>query len=387
MSAKRLLTPLTTQLLPQLRAPIVCGPMANASGGALTGAVCAGGGLGFIGAGYYTASQLKEELEHVYKALGGRPERGRARLEAGIGFLAWRLTAMNDNQPPPSLGSSDLDASSQALALIDEALRAKPRAVWMSFGEREELVGWCRVVREREAALNGGGKAKWGTELKLFVGVGTRDEARCAVEEAGADVVVVTGVEAGGHGLGASPPLASFLPLVRAQLPSWQTSNPAGSQPLLLAAGGLHSGQSLAACLAQGADGAVFGTRFLMTPEAAYTPEQKQILTDADESRTKRTMAFDEARGTMGWPKGVDGRGVVNETVHDYERGLGNPESRRERYGEAVKEKDTKRIVTWAGTGVGNVSKIMPAAEVVQEIEKEAIDAVERLGAMVGTKE
>lgn len=124
-----------------------------------------------------------------------------------------------------------------------------------------------------------------------------------------------------------------------------------------------------------------------MTPEAAYTPEQKQILTDADESRTKRTMAFDEARGTMGWPKGVDGRGVVNETVHDYERGLGDSESRRERYGEAVKEKDTKRIVTWAGTGVGNVSKIMPAAEVVQEIEKEAIEAVERLGAMVGTKE
>lgn len=235
--------------------------MASASGGALTGSVCAAGGLGFIGAGYYTPSQLATELEHVYSALGGKPPRGRARLEAGIGFLAWRLTAMNDGQPPPSLGSSDLDASSQALALIDEALKAKPRAVWMSFGKADELVGWCRVVREREAALNGGGKAKWGTELKLFVGIGNRDEARHAVEELGADVIVATGVEAGGHSLGSSPPLASLLPLVRESMKEWKPSNPAGQQPLLLAAGGLHSGQSLAAVLAQGADGAVFGTR------------------------------------------------------------------------------------------------------------------------------
>lgn len=124
-----------------------------------------------------------------------------------------------------------------------------------------------------------------------------------------------------------------------------------------------------------------------MTPEATYTQEQKTMLVDADEGRTKRTMAFDEARGTTGWPTGVDGRGLVNDTVHDYEAGKGDAASRRQRYGEAVEQKDTKRIVTWAGTGVGNVKRVMPAGEIVYEIEREAIEVIEKLAGMVGTGE
>lgn len=185
-------TPLT-RLIPALRTPIVCGPMANAAGGSLAAQISKAGGLGFIGAGYYTPEKLRSELEKVYEVLG-KPERGRGnRLEIGIGFLAWKLTAFNKGNLPPSLGSSDLDAGSQALILIDEALRSKPRAIWLSFGTAEELTGWSRIVREREAALNGGGKAKFGTELKLFLGVGTTKEAKVATEDCGADVLVASG--------------------------------------------------------------------------------------------------------------------------------------------------------------------------------------------------
>lgn len=147
----------------------------------------------------------------------------------------------------------------------------------------------------------------------------------------------------------------------------------------MLGAGGLHSGASLAAVLALGGDGAVFGTRFLFTPEALYSDEQKKMLLEAKEGQTKRTMAFDEARGTLGWPDGVDGRGIVNQTVYDFEAGTGDPEKRRQRYGEAEKAGDTTRIVTWAGSGVGNVSRLLPAGEVVEELHNEATSEIARI--------
>lgn len=184
-------TPLHS-LLPKLQHPIILAPMANASGGLLASRVSHAGGFGFLGAGYYTPSKLQQELQHVTELLGV-PGRGSAnRLEVGVGFLGWRLSMLNGG-PAPSLGASDLDPGSEALQLIDAALRAKPRAVWLSFGQPDELVGWAKVLREREAALHGGGRARWGKELKLFVGVGDTKEAKWATEEMGADVLVVQG--------------------------------------------------------------------------------------------------------------------------------------------------------------------------------------------------
>ncbi|PWN18403.1 2-nitropropane dioxygenase [Microstroma glucosiphilum] len=378
-------TPLNS-LLPALRHPIILAPMANASGGLLASRVSHAGGFGFIGAGYYTPSKLHEELQHVFEVLGV-PGRGSAnRLEVGVGFLAWRLSKLNGG-PAPSLGASDLDPASEALQLIDTALKAKPRAVWLAFGNPEELVGWSKVVREREAALHGGGRAKWGKELKLFVGVGNTKEAKWATEEMGADVLVVQGIESGGHSLGTSPPLSSLLPLINSLLPSWSPSSPSNNPPLLLGAGGLHSGSTLLSTLSLGAAGAVFGTRFLFTHEAAYSKEQKGMLVAAKEGTTVRTRAFDEARGTLGWPEGVDGRGILNETVKDFDEGKGSVEERKERYKEAEAKGDTSRIVTWAGSGVGNINEVTGAEEVVQRIATEVAEAAERLRGYMTSEE
>lgn len=96
-------------------------------------------------------------------------------------------------------------------------------------------------------------------------------------------------------------------------------------------------------------------------------------------------MAFDEARNTLEWPAGVDGRGIVNDTVKDYESGQYslNYESgqyslkaRQERYGRADKEDDRERLIVWAGTGVGDVREIKPAGDVVREMEREAVEAL-----------
>lgn len=372
-----------TSIVPGLRTPLALGPMANASGGALAGHFSRAGGLGFIGAGYYDAAKLQSELKTALEILGyegGMPPKGAGnRVLIGVGFLAWRLTLINKGKPP-SLGASDMDVDSPALALIDAALKAKPQALWLSFGDEEEMIGWSTVLRQREQALNGMGKAAYGKDLKLFIGVGEVDQAKSAVEDCGADVVVVQGNEAGGHGLGRSPPLSAILPLVSKMTSKLSPTNPSGSIPPVLGAGGIMTGSNVAAVLAQGGAGAVLGTRMLLTPEAAYSDKQKQMILSARPGTTKRTMAFDEARGTLGWPEGVDGRGIVNETVRDYESDKhGSGDTRREAYKKAEQAGDTDRIVTWAGTGVGLVDEIMPTEEVVEQVTRETIASIKNL--------
>jgi nitronate monooxygenase len=102
---------------------------------------------------------------------------------------------------------------------------------------------------------------------------------------------------------------------------------------------------------------------------------------------TGRSVAFDEARGTTGWPARVDGRGVFNTTVREFvEARDASPEAvrrRMERYRQADLEGDVDRIVTWAGTGVGSMHDILPAEEVVKQITQETLEALARVGQWV----
>ena len=82
--------------------------------------------------------------------------------------------------------------------------------------------------------------------------------------------------------------------------------------PPLLAAGGISSGSQIASLLTLGASGVVLGTLFLLSPESLYSNAQRQALLDAESSQSVRTMAFDHARNTLGWPEGIDGRGLRN---------------------------------------------------------------------------
>ena len=113
---------------------------------------------------------------------------------------------------------------------------------------------------------------------------GSVEEALLA-QAAGADGVIAQGVEAGGHVRGTLPAL-ELLERIQAALP--------GGYPILLA-GGIADHADVAQALEAGAEGAVLGTRFLLTDESAAHPDYKQRLLDADE--TLLTELFG-----MGWP-------------------------------------------------------------------------------------
>ena len=129
----------------------------------------------------------------------------------------------------------------------------------------------------------------WGTPRRRTGGTwfhqcGSVAEARAA-SAAGADAVIVQGVEAGGHVRGAERAL-ELLERVRAALPD--------SYPLLLAAG-IAERADVSRALEAGAEGAVAGTRFLLSEESRAHPGYRERLLAAD------STVLTELFGT-GWP-------------------------------------------------------------------------------------
>lgn len=160
------------------------------------------------------------------------------------------------------------------------------------------------------------------------------------------------GVEAGGHGAAAAPPLFNLLPRIIEEV---------SDGPLILAAGGVSNGSQVAALLSMGADGVALGTRFLFTKECMYSEDMKSILVDSGLNATTRGMIFDDVNPTptpVTWPEGIDGRGITNKLVTDFKQGL-SVEERIKKYTEAKQKGDKDRLIIWAGVGVGNVQSIM----------------------------
>lgn len=391
MTSRNIITPLS-RVLPTVKTPVVLGAMAGASGGQLAGAVSSAGGFGFIGAGYLTPATLQTEVEKAYQQLSishAELLSSRKRADFGIGILVWRLTELNDGNRP-----GQARPNQTVTDFLDVIVKARPRAVWLSFGDEQELTGWQKIITELDQQHNGDLQSDAEEDIKWFIMIGREQELQAAVEKCRCDVLIVQGCEAGGHGHSQAPPLSALLADVLKRLPLLQPNNASQSIPPVLGAGGLADGRSLAALLAAGCAGGVYGTRFVLTPESTYSQLQKEELVKAKGSATLRTFAFDDARGTLGWPSGTDGRGLRNKTVEEYERDLADQvkagkedpqgaKRRMERYKQAAKENDTDRIVIWSGTGVGAMDAIVPAKQVVQDITREAVDALSRVQSYV----
>jgi NAD(P)H-dependent flavin oxidoreductase YrpB (nitropropane dioxygenase family) len=132
--------------------------------------------------------------------------------------------------------------------------------------------------------------------------VGSAEEARRAAQ-AGVDVIVAQGWEAGGRVRGE----VATLPLVPAVVDA--------VAPLpVLAAGGVADGRGLAAVLALGADAGWVGTRFLLAHEASVHDEWCRRIRDGSETSTGHTTAFDG-----GWPDAPH-RVLRNTTLDAWDR-------------------------------------------------------------------
>jgi NAD(P)H-dependent flavin oxidoreductase YrpB (nitropropane dioxygenase family) len=197
-------------------------------------AVARAGGLGTVSAGY----------------LGG-PDRA-ARVLDGIGDVG-----------PGALGVNILVCVPEHVELV-EAVATRVRVVDCFWGDPSAALV--------DAAHRSGALVAWQ--------IGSEQEARQA-EDAGCDLIVAQGAEAGGHVRGVTP-LFELLDVVldRATVP-------------VVASGGIGSARRLAAVLAAGAAGARVGTRFVSATESAAHPDYVKALADAEPDDSVATGAFD----------------------------------------------------------------------------------------------
>lgn len=128
----------------------------------------------------------------------------------------------------------------------------------------------------------------------------------------------------------------------------------------IVAAGGFATGAQIAAMLTLGASSVALGTRFILTPESRYSQAQKAALLTADSSVTKRSIAWDQARNTVDWPLGIDGRGICNQLVKDFDSGV-DMELLRKKVATSLQEGNIEYQVIWSGTGVGEMSDVQSA--------------------------
>lgn len=190
----------------------------------------------------------------------------------------------------------------------------------------------------------------------------------------GCDLVVAQGTEAGGH-----TGQVATMPLVP------QVVDAVGERVPVVAAGGIFDGRGLAAALALGADGAWVGTRFIATPEARGVAGYKDALVAAREDETLITRAY------SGKPMRVLRNDYTNHYVEHPEEIQPFPMQIRSAMGSnawhlggdaQTPDIDPAKEGYPAGQGVGGISDLVPAAELVARFMAEAESSVRRLEAV-----
>ena len=181
--------------------------------------------------------------------------------------------------------------------------------------------------------------------------VGSAEEARAA-RDAGCDVVVAQGVEAGGHVRGS----VGLLPLLDEVL--------AVVDVPVIAAGGIGTGRAMAAALTAGADAARVGTRFMAAEESGAHPGYVDALIAASAGDTVVTTAFGE-----GWPDAP--HRVLRSAVAAGEA-RGDAQSWSPLWPSATWTEPVASSALYAGQSVGAVRARQPAAEIVAELVEEA---------------
>ena len=289
-------------------------PVAGAATARLACEVSRAGGLGSLGASWTELGVLREQIQ-------------------SIGRITDRPFCVN------------LVLDFEQDERLEVAVEERAPIVSFSFGLRPELI----------ARAQAGG-------ARVLVQVGSRDAARAAVD-AGADAVIVQGVEAGGHLHG----VVGLLPLLA-------EVQRAVSLPVL-AAGGIGDPASARAVRAAGAAAVVMGTRFVASDESDAHPRYKARLLQAEARDTALTELFD-----VGWP--ASPHRVLRNTTYEAWEAAGSPMS-GERPGEgeevvsgipryaanlplAGMEGDVEAMAMYAGQSVGSITEVEPAAAIVE---------------------
>jgi nitronate monooxygenase len=338
-------------ILDRLRVPIIQAPLAGgASTPALTAAVVEAGAFGFVAAGYRTPDQVRGDIAAT---------RELTREPFGVNLFV------------PGRRADPAAYEAYVASLVDEARRhgvelGEPRFEDDAWEAKLELLEADPVpvvsftfgcpAASVVARLKSVGSEAWVT-------VTDPQEAEQAAA-AGADALVVQGIEGGGHrasfvdadGAGEFGLLALLQLLrARADLP-------------LVASGGIATGAGVAAVLSAGARAAQVGTAFMRCPEAGTSPAHREALTAPTPTRLTRAFTGRQARGIANrfLREHSDDAPVAYPEIHHATAPL-------RAAGRAAGDPEVLNL--WAGQ-THELASDLPAAEVVATMAAEAAQAL-----------
>ena len=305
-----------TELL-KIEYPVMLAGMGGVSYSAVTAAVSNAGGYGCLGASTMTSEQLAGEITAT-RSLTAKP------------FGVDLLTAF----PNDLLRNVELLIEGGATTFV-AGLGVPRQVIDLCHQHHVLVISMCGKVEHARRAL-----------------------------DAGCDVVVAQGTEAGGH----TGTVATF-PLVPLIVDAVDGAIP------VVAAGGIFDGRGLAASLALGADGVWVGTRFIATPEARAVPGFKEGILESREDGTVISRAY----------TGKTMRVLRNEKTDQYEATPSLLKPFPDQLGVSLSDGtfhlggdantpgvDPEREGYPAGQAVGAISTLIPAGDIVRSMVAEA---------------
>ncbi len=336
----------------ELRAPILLAPMAGASSPSLSIAVGKAGGLGACGALLMSPEDITGWSQAVRTAgtdafqinnwiPGPAPRRDFEREAALRAFLARWGPVVTPEAVDTALPSFD--------AQCEAMLAAHPPVI-------SSIMGLYPAPYVRELEKEG---------IAWFATVSTVAEARRA-EEAGADVLVAQGMEAGGHrgcfdADAAETQLVGLIALLPAVADAVRIP--------VVATGGIADARGIAAAFLLGASAVQIGTGFLRCPEAqihaawaaalgACAPEDT-VVNRVFSGRAGRSVTTDYVRAATAY-------GAPDPAPYPIQRALTAPMRRA-----ALREGDLQRMQAWAGQSA-RLAQATPAGQLLDRLWLEA---------------
>ena len=342
------------------------------------------GGMGVLGAAGYNAETLEIELNWIDEHIDGKPY--------GVDLIA-----------PTSMATTDDTTAEQTLEMVPEEHRDFARQILAQHNidtkglyQQQVASGGGFLTKARAANIidvafshpikliaNALGvppryMLDMGKERGVVVAalVGAREHAIKQVE-AGVDVLVVAGTEAGGH-CGE----VSTMVLVPEVLQAIE-----GRDTPVLAAGGIVTGRQMAACMAMGAAGAWTGSMWLTTAEAETSPVIKEKYVAASSRQTVRSQARTGKYSRQlrsPWTDAWESEEAPSALPMPLQSLVSEPAlGRVTKLAEGGHEGARHLATSFVGQGVGLMNSIQTTRQVVYEFMDDFLQASERLAAAV----
>jgi len=349
-------------------------------------AVSRAGGFGVLGATGHSPQSIRTELKWIDEHVDGKPygldilvpENMATAGETGVTYnsLKTRIPQEHRDFAAKLLAGADVELLTQNVS-DDRPQPFDPetalRTLEAAFEHPIKMIANALGVPPPEMIEMG---KKHGVPVAALVGA---KEHAIRQVNAGVDILVVQGTEAGGH-CGE----VTTMVLVPEVL---QAIKKIRDVPVL-AAGGIMNGRQMAACMAMGAAGVWTGSVWLATLESETSEIFREKMIEASsrdavrvKTRTGKPARQLRSAWTEAWERSPDSPGALPMPLMSLvsENALRSAQKSAE-----TGNKKARDLVTYfVGQGVGLIDSVRSAGQVVQEFKAEFLEAVEHMNALL----